>query len=133
MSACQHILSSAGNFLPRETGSLAPGGLRICSSKVLGDLKGLCACNVESLVPLSPLWGPEFSHPRIKECFFFFSWPSVRGGSFFCNHKSHYVMMKSSNACEYLVGWHSSDTAEHLTHASCCTTLIPPSLGFRGG
>lgn len=71
MSACQHILSSTGNFLPRETGSLTPGGLRICSSKVLGDLKGLCACNVESLVPLSPLWGPEFSHPRIKECFFF--------------------------------------------------------------
>lgn len=28
------------------------------------------ASNGESLVPLSPLWGPEFSYPRIKESFF---------------------------------------------------------------
>lgn len=59
-----------------------------------------CACHVESI------WGPEFSHTKIKESLF--SGHSLEMAPF-CNHESHNITLKSSSACGCSPRWHSSD------------------------
>lgn len=132
-----HVRLSAHSFLCREPFLHGkPDHLHLVACVYV---RGRCWVILENCVPaMLRVWCPFLHFGDLNSPIqglrnaFFFSWTLVKDGFFFCNHKSHYIMTKSSNACEYLVGWHSSDTTEHLTHTSCCTTLIFTSLRFRG-